>query len=274
MDTTIFTDELALPRPRRASAPIRPYRLDVPDSALDDLRHRLYRTRWPEDRPAGALRQLALEWRDRFDWRQVEARLDEVASFRTEIDGADLHFLHVRSLEARALPLVFLHGWPGSILDLLELVAPLTQDRRAPFHVIGVSLPGLGFSGPARDDGWDVPRMARTVAALLTRLGYRRYAVHGGDLGAEVAHQLDGVVGVHAPRRSARSLSSSLAVAAADSPTALLAWLVEAFPTLTAGRLLTHASAAWLTGASLASAPVTLAEPEPLLAELRATFQP
>ena len=196
---------------------IRPFRVDIPQADLDDLRDRLARTRWPAEVagvgwsrgvPVGYLRELAEYWRTSYDWRKHEARLNQLPQFTTTIDGANLHFLHVRSPEPAATPLLLIHGWPGSVVEFLDLVGPLTDpaahggDPADAFHVVVPSLPGFGFSGPVTEAGWTDERIARALVELMARLGYDRYGVQGGDIGAFVApivgRQAPGqVVGVH-----------------------------------------------------------------------------
>jgi pimeloyl-ACP methyl ester carboxylesterase len=196
---------------------IRPFRIDVPQADLDDLRDRLARTRWPSELPGvgwsrgvpvGYLKELAAYWRDGYDWRKQEARLNELPQFTTTIDGADVHLLHVRSPEEDALPLVMTHGWPGSVVEFLHVIGPLTNpgahggDPADAFDLVIPSIPGYGLSGPTREAGWTTDRVARTWAELMARLGYRRYGAQGGDWGAFVSPALgradpDHVVGVH-----------------------------------------------------------------------------
>jgi pimeloyl-ACP methyl ester carboxylesterase len=196
---------------------IRPFRIAIPQEDLDDLRDRLARTRWPGDPgdgwrrgvPLGYLKELADYWADGFDWRKQEARLNELPQFLTSIDGQDIHFLHVRSPEPAALPLLVTHGWPSSPVEFLEIVGPLTDPRAHggdpadAFHLVAPSLPGYGFSTPVREPGWgNLFRVARAWAELMGRLGYGRYAVQGTDVGAGVAGMLamvdpGRVVGVH-----------------------------------------------------------------------------
>lgn len=196
---------------------ITPFRIDVPPDQLEDLRDRLGRTRWPAALPGddwdtgvptGWLRELADYWRTGYDWRAAEARLNEFPQFTTVIDGQRIHFLHVRSPEPDALALVLTHGWPGSVVEFLGLIGPLTNPRAYggdpadAFHLVIPSLPGFGFSGPTADAGWGPDRTARVWAELMSRLGYRRYGAQGGDIGASVSPQLgrvapERVVGVH-----------------------------------------------------------------------------
>ena len=198
-------------------AEIRPFRIDVPQSDLDDLRDRLARTRWPDELPdagwsrgvpLGYLRELAEYWRTAYDWRRHEARLNEFPQFTTTIDGANVHFLHVRSPEPGALPLILTHGWPGSVVEFLDVIGPLSDPRAHggdptdAFHLVIPSLPGYGFSGPTHEAGWTTDRVARAWAELMRRLGYERYGAQGGDWGAFVAPAVgradpDRVAGVH-----------------------------------------------------------------------------
>jgi pimeloyl-ACP methyl ester carboxylesterase len=200
-----------------STAELRPFKLEIPRAELDDLRERLARTRWPNELPGGAwsrgvplgyLRELAEHWRTRYDWREHEARLNELPQFTTTIDGANVHFLHIRSAEPDALPLIMTHGWPGSIVEFLDVIEPLTDPRSHggdpadAFHLVIPSIPGFGLSGLAGDPGWTERRVARAFAELMDRLGYDRYGAQGGDVGAVVSPDLgrvapDRVVGVH-----------------------------------------------------------------------------
>ncbi len=205
------------PRAGSAERDIRPFRIDVPQADLDDLRERLARTRWPDELPGvgwdygvplGYLRELAEYWRTAYDWRAHEARLNQFPQFTTTIDGANVHFLHVRSPERDAWPLLLTHGWPGSIVEFAKIIAPLTDprahggDAADAFDVVAPSVPGFGFSGPTREQGWNLHRITRAFAELMGRLGYERYAAHGGDFGALLSPELgrlypDRVLGVH-----------------------------------------------------------------------------
>ncbi|MBF6452627.1 epoxide hydrolase family protein [Nocardia cyriacigeorgica] len=196
---------------------ITPFRIDIPQSDLDDLHRRLDATRWPASLPGddwdtgvptGWLRELVTYWRDEYDWRAAERGLNEFPQFTTAIDGQLIHFLHVRSPEPDAFPLILTHGWPGSIVEFVELIGPLTDPRAHggdpadAFHVVIPSLPGFGFSGPVADAGWTVQRIAAAWAELMSRLGYERYGVQGGDIGAAVSPEVgrvapDRVAGVH-----------------------------------------------------------------------------
>ncbi|MET7734054.1 epoxide hydrolase family protein [Streptomyces sp. NPDC005402] len=186
---------------------IRPFRIDIPQAQLDDLHTRLDLTRWPDELPEtgweyGAslpyLRELAAYWRGAYDWRKHEAALNELPQFVTGIDGAQVHFLHIRSARPDALPLILTHGWPGSVVEFLGVIGSLSED----FHLVIPAIPGFGFSGPTRERGWNVNRVARAWAELMRRLGYERYGAQGGDLGALISPALariapESVVGVH-----------------------------------------------------------------------------
>ncbi|WP_219419281.1 epoxide hydrolase family protein [Pseudonocardia nigra] len=193
---------------------IRPFRVEIPQAQLDDLHDRLRRALWPDELPgvgdaygvpAGRVRELAAYWLDGFDWRAVEARLNAHPQFVTAIDGEDIHFLHVRSSRPDATPLVLTHGWPGTVMEYLDVIAPLTEPESADdpaFHLVIPSLPGSGFSGPTRSTGWNRYRTARAWAELMARLGYERYGAVGNDAGSLVSPEIgrvDGehVVGVH-----------------------------------------------------------------------------
>jgi len=201
------------------------FRIAIPDADLADLRDRLARTRWPAEHPADRpgnwergiptsyLRRLVERWRDGFDWRAQEAKLNAFPQFTTTIDGQPIHFLHVRSPEPDALPLILNHGYPGSVAEFLQVIGPLTDPRAHggdpadAFHVVVPSLPGYGFSTPVSETGWVPTRMARAFAELMRRLGYDRYGAQGGDVGSAVAGALGSreagsgdaahVVGVH-----------------------------------------------------------------------------
>jgi pimeloyl-ACP methyl ester carboxylesterase len=182
--------------------PPTPFRLQVPEADLRDLRERLDRTRWPEAEPVGDwsqgvplayLRELCRHWADGYDWRATETRLNALPQFRAGVDGLGIHFLHVRSPEPDALPLVLTHGWPGSIVEFLKVLGPLTDpaahggDAADAFHLVVPSLPGYGFSDKPAEPGWGVERIADAWAELMARLGYRRYGAQGGDWGTSVS---------------------------------------------------------------------------------------
>jgi pimeloyl-ACP methyl ester carboxylesterase len=196
---------------------IEEFRISIPQADLDDLADRLARTRWPSSLPGAAwergvpvgyLRELAEYWRDGFDWRAQEARLNSHPQYTTWIDGQKIHFLQVKSPEPDATPLLLLHGWPGSVVEFLRVIGPLSDPRShgdgsAPaFDLVIPSLPGFGFSSPVTDAGWGSRRIASALAVLMARLGYERYGAQGGDFGAFVAPDLgrvdpDHVIGVH-----------------------------------------------------------------------------
>jgi len=187
------------------STEIEPFTIETAQSELDELRDRLARTRWPSEladvgwsrgAPLGYLRELAEYWRTEYDWRQHEARLNRLPQFTTTIDGANVHFLHVPSPEPEALPLIITHGWPGSIVEFLDIIGPLADPRSHggdptdAFHLVIPSIPGFGLSGPTSEPGWTARRVARAFAELMSRLGYERYAAQGGDVGAVVSPDL------------------------------------------------------------------------------------
>ncbi len=295
---------------------IRPYRISVPQADLDDLRERLARTRWTRDLPgagwergvpSGYLRELADYWAQDFDWRAHEAALNAYPQFITTIDGASVQFLHLRSAQPDATPLLLLHGWPGSIVEFLDMIGPLTDpaahggDPADAFHLVIPSLPGYGFSGPLGETGWTDGRSAAALAELMDRLGYDRYGVQGGDVGAFIAPLIGRmapgrVIGVHVnalvtfpsgdPAEMAALTEAERARLAAmekwqqqssaymqvqgtrpqtigqaltDSPSGLLAWIVEKFQEWTnpaavapedavdRDRILTDVSIYWFT---------------------------
>jgi pimeloyl-ACP methyl ester carboxylesterase len=196
---------------------IRPFRVDMPDEAIADLRRRIAATRWPSrelvaDRSQGVqlatITELARYWATDYDWRAFEARLNALPQFKTEIDGVDVHFIHVKSPHAGAMPLIITHGWPGSIIELLGIIGPLTDPAghggRAEdaFDLVLPSLPGFGFSAEPAQVGWDPGRIAGAWAELMHRLGYDRYVAQGGDLGAFVTDEMarqapEGLLGIH-----------------------------------------------------------------------------
>lgn len=196
---------------------IRPFRIAVPQAQLDDLNRRLEATRWPEretvsDASQGArlenIQALVAYWRTAYDWRKLEARINRYPQFLTNIDGVDIHFLHVRSKHPDAMPLIMTHGWPGSIVELLKVIEPLTDPTahggkaEDAFHLVLPSLPGYGFSGKAESPGWDRHRVARAWDTLMRRLEYDRYVAQGGDWGAVVTQAMghlapEGLLGIH-----------------------------------------------------------------------------
>ncbi|MDG0791069.1 epoxide hydrolase [Cohnella ginsengisoli] len=200
-----------------AQADIRPFRVEIPQADLDDLAYRLSRTRWPNALNGAGwkygvsldyVKGLANYWQNGFDWRKQEARLNAYPQFTTEIQGANVHFLHVRSPEPDALPLLLTHAWPSSIAEFLNVIGPLSDPRSHggdpadAFHLVIPSVPGFGFSGSTLDSGWNIARIAKAWAELMRRLGYDRYGVHGSDCGALVSREMglqqpEGLIGLH-----------------------------------------------------------------------------
>ncbi|MFD6389775.1 epoxide hydrolase family protein [Nocardia sp. NPDC060259] len=199
------------------SSEIVPFHIDTAQSDLDDLHRRLTEARWPDQQPGAEwsrgvpveyLRELAEYWRTTYDWRAAEAELNTYPQFVTEIDGQRIHFLHVRSARPEATPLLLTHGWPGSIVEFLDVIGPLTDpgahggDPADAFHLVIPSLPGYGFSGPVTEPGWNAPRIAAAWLELMSRLGYERYGAQGGDWGAFITPEVgraggDRVIGIH-----------------------------------------------------------------------------
>src|SRR5580765_6223659 len=196
---------------------IRPFHVDVPGEQIDDLRRRIAQTRWPskelvQDRSQGVqlatMRALASYWETDYDWRKAEAKLNALPQFKTEIDGVEIHFIHVKSKHENALPLIMTHGWPGSVIELLEVVGPLTDptahggSAEDAFDLVLPSIPGYGFSGEPTEVGWGPARVAPAWAELMHRLGYTRYVAQGGDVGASITDQMgrqapEGLLGIH-----------------------------------------------------------------------------
>jgi pimeloyl-ACP methyl ester carboxylesterase len=214
------TQVAADPTQQRASsedAAIRPFRINVPEEALVDLRRRIEMTRWPEKEtvanqsqgmPLATMRELARYWAADYDWRKAEEKLNAYPQFVTTIDGLDVHFIHVRSRHPNAMPLIITHGWPGSVLEQIKLIGPLTDPTahggkaEDAFDIVIPSMPGYGFSGKPTSTGWGPERMARAWPELMTRLGYTRYVAQGGDWGAFVVDQMglqapQGLLGIH-----------------------------------------------------------------------------
>ena len=201
----------------QADVEIRPFRVSFSEDAIADLRRRIAATRFPtqelvKDRSQGVqlatLRALAQYWTNGYDWRTCEARLNALPQFTTEIDGVSIHFIHVKSRHENALPLIMTHGWPGSVIELLETIGPLTDPTahggkaEDAFHLVLPSLPGYGFSAEPTELGWESGRIARAWATLMDRLGYTRYVAQGGDVGADVTDMMarqgpKGLLGVH-----------------------------------------------------------------------------
>jgi epoxide hydrolase len=248
----------------------------VPEAALDDLRARLRGTRWPEAEtvgdwsqgvPLAYLRELCGYWAEEYDWRATEARLNALPQFRTEIDGLGIHLIHVRSSREDALPLVLTHGWPGSVVEFLSVVGPLSEPGADAFHVVCPSLPGYGFSDKPAQPGWGIERIAAAWTALMSQLGYERYGAQGSDWGTSISTSIgqrdpQHVAGIHlmpplappdpatfdrlteAERAALASLEhaadwdsgysqqqatrpQTIGYALVDSPAALCAWIVE-----------------------------------------------
>lgn len=216
---------------------IRPYTVDVSDAALKDLRLRVLATKWPEkenvlDQSQGVqlakLKGLAQYWSTDYDWRKAEAKLNSYPQFITRIDGVDIHFIHVRSKEPNAMPLILTHGWPGSIFEFTKVIGPLTDPvayggkSEDAFDVVIPSLPGFGFSGKPTEAGWDIDRIAKAWAVLANRLGYKHYVAQGGDWGAGVVNSMalqaqEGLLGIHSnfpatlPAEAVKALGSGIA---------------------------------------------------------------
>jgi pimeloyl-ACP methyl ester carboxylesterase len=196
---------------------VRPFHVEIPEEQIDDLRRRIAATRWPskelvEDRSQGVqlatLKELARYWAEDYDFGKLEARLDELPQFTTEIDGLEIHFIHVKSPHENALPLIMTHGWPGSVVELLETVGPLTDptayggDAQDAFDLVLPSIPGYGFSAEPTEVGWDPGRTAQAWAELMNRLGYSSYVAQGGDVGASITDAMgrlapEGLIGIH-----------------------------------------------------------------------------
>jgi pimeloyl-ACP methyl ester carboxylesterase len=196
---------------------VRSFQIQIPEEQIDDLRRRIAATRWPTrelvpDRSQGVqlatLQELARYWTSEYDWRKCEARLNALPQFMTEIDGVEIHFIHVRSRHENALPLIMTHGWPGSVVELLDTIGPLTDPTSYggtaddAFHLVLPSLPGYCFSGEPTELGWESGRIGRAWAELMNRLGYTRYVAQGGDVGAAVTDAMgrqapEGLLGIH-----------------------------------------------------------------------------
>jgi pimeloyl-ACP methyl ester carboxylesterase len=264
---------------RSGDTAIRPFHVDISDEALEDLRRRITATRLPTkelvaDRSQGVqlatIQELARYWATEHDWRACEAKLNALPQFKTEIDGVDIHFIHVRSRHEGALPLIMTHGWPGSVIELLGVVGPLTDPTahggrgEDAFDLVLPSLPGYGFSGEPTEVGWDPGRVARAWSELMHRLGYTRYVAQGGDVGASVTDAMgrqapEGLVGIHI-----NLLLAALAIA--DSPPAepseherAALDAIATFKTSGFGYFLEQATRPQTIGYALLDSPVALA---------------
>src|SRR5438093_1658421 len=223
--------EVVMSTTAQTGTDIRPFHVDTPDEELAELSRRIAATRWPSwelvtDRSQGVqlatLQQLARYWTTEYDWRTAEAKLNALPQFTTEIDGVNIHFVHVRSAHENALPLIMTHGWPGSVIEMIDTVGPLTNptahggSAEDAFHLVLPSLPGYGLSREPAEIGWDLGRTARAWAELMRRLGYDRYVAQGGDVGAGVTDAMgrlgsEGLIGIH----------TNLLVPALNDPAAL-----------------------------------------------------
>jgi pimeloyl-ACP methyl ester carboxylesterase len=257
---------------------VRPFRVDMPDEAIADLRRRIAATRWPtkelvKDRSQGVqlatIQELARYWAADYDWRTCEGRLNALPQFTTEIDGEDTHFIHIRSPHADALPLIITHGWPGSVIELLEVVGPLTDptahggSAEDAFHLVLPSLPGYGFSAEPAETGWDPGRIAQAWAELMRRLGYTRYVAQGGDQGAAVTDAMgrqapEGLLGIHLNfLREALGNVSGLPADSGEERAALAA--ISTFRTSGSAYFLEQATRPQTIGYALLDSPVALA---------------
>jgi pimeloyl-ACP methyl ester carboxylesterase len=256
----------------------RPFHLEIPEEQLDDLRRRIAATRWPskelvDDRSQGVqlatLQELARYWATDYNWRKAEAKLNALPQFTTEIDGVEIHFIHVRSQHEDAMPLIMTHGWPGSVIELLETIGPLTDPTahggtaEDAFHLVLPSLPGYGFSGEPTEVGWESGRIARAWAELMERLGYTRYVAQGGDVGAAVTDAMgrqapEGLVGIHINLLVASiGLEDQLPAASEQERATLDA--VKTFTTEGFGYFLEQSTRPQTIGYSLLDSPVGLA---------------
>ncbi len=229
-----------MPEAAEGTSAIRPFHINVPDERLVDLRRRIAATQWPEretvsDSSQGVqlttIQNLARYWATEYDWRKVEARLNALPQFITEIDGLDIHFIHVRSKHENALPMIVTHGWPGSIIEQMKIIDPLTDptahggSASDAFHLVIPSLPGYGFSGKPTAPGWNPVSIARAWATLMQRLGYTRYVAQGGDWGNAVSEvmalqQPPGLLGIHTNMAATVPANISKALAFHEAPPA------------------------------------------------------
>ena len=257
---------------------IRPFQIDIPEEELADLRSRIAATRFPSEELVGdrsqgvqlrTMQALARYWATDYDWRKVEARLNALPQFTTEIDGVEIHFIHVRSPHEDALPLIMTHGWPGSVIELLDTVGPLTDptahggNAEDAFHLVLPSLPGYGFSGEPAELGWESGRIAQAWEELMSRLGYTRYVAQGGDVGADVTDAMgrqgpEGLAGIHVNLLAgALGLKDVLPAESEEEQTALAA--VNTFTTDGFGYFLEQSTRPQTIGYSLLDSPLGLA---------------
>jgi pimeloyl-ACP methyl ester carboxylesterase len=246
-ETTAAGPGSAEPGAATEDATIRPFQCDIPEEALVELRRRIQASRLPEKEPVDDLSQgvqlaaieaLARYWGNEYDFGRLESRLSGLPQFMTEIDGLDIHFIHVRSQHEDALPLIVTHGWPGSIVEMLNVIGPLTDptahggSEEDAFHVVIPSMPGYGFSAKPNETGWDVPHIARAWAELMKRLGYTRYVAQGGDWGALITEVMgaqapEGLIGIHTnmpgalPPQISKAIASNVLGAGDPAPTDL-----------------------------------------------------
>jgi len=257
---------------------IRPFEIDVPQEALDDLRRRIAATRWPDkelvaDRSQGVqlatMQELARYWLDGYDFGRVQKRLNALPQFTTEIDGVDVHFIHVRSQHEDALPLIMTHGWPGSVIEQIDTVGPLTDPTahggkaEDAFHLVLPSLPGYGYSSRPTELGWDLGRTAQAWAELMKRLGYTRYIAQGGDVGAGVTDAMgrlgsEGLVGIHTNLLVPALNDPSVLPASTEQEQAALA-AIKSFQTTGNGYFVEQSTRPQTIGYPLLDSPVSLA---------------
>ena len=254
-----------------AATAIRPFRVETPQADLDDLSQRITATHWPEKEtvddlsqgvPLATMQKLARYWTTEYDWRKVEARLNALPNFITEIDGLDIHFIHVRSKHENALPVIVTHGWPGSIIEQLKIVDPLVNPTAHggkasdAFDVVIPSMPGYGFSGKPTTTGWDPARIARAWAVLMKRLGYTRYVAQGGDWGAIInelfaTQGYPELIGIHTNLALAVPPEIDKAAAAGSPPPAgLSAEEKRAYETLALTYKNFHTASTWVAPAN------------------------
>jgi pimeloyl-ACP methyl ester carboxylesterase len=261
-----------------AGAGVRPFRVEVPEAELAELRRRIEATRWPsrelvDDRSQGVqlaiLQELARYWASEYDWRRIEAKLNALPQFTTEIDGVEIHFIHVRSRHEDAMPLIMTHGWPGSVVELLETVGPLTDPTAHggsaddAFHLVLPSLPGYGFSGEPTELGWENGPIASAWAKLMDRLGYPRYVAQGGDVGAAVTDAMgrqgpEGLAGIHV-NLLALAIGLKDVLPAESEPEKAAHQALETFTTDGFGYFLEQSTRPQTIGYSLLDSPVGLA---------------